>query len=186
VLEPLVPRVAEADSDCDPAVERALLPIDPELGADSPARADGDSALLLSPDVLLRLLIVEFAAAVLAFLRMKLSASDAFALLLAEVVALPLVPVADGSPAGCRQPVTVSVCSVRSCVVVLGLCGDVEPDCAATPTLRAAAITDPKRMFRFMSMPPVRRTPEPSRLVLPAVPLCKHRAAGLDARRLHR
>jgi hypothetical protein len=175
VLEPLVP-VADDDSACEVPVERALLPIEPELGADSPVRA----ALVPSRDVLLPLAVAELAeaGAALAFLRMKWSASDALAVLLADV-ALPLVPVGDGSPAGCRQPVTVSICSVRLWAVVLGLCGEVEPDCAATPTLRAAARTDPKITFRFIPYLPFRRTPEPSRLVLPACPCAR---TGPEAR----
>ena len=79
-----------------------------------------------------------------AFARMKLSALDA-----APPAALPLVPVADGALDDCRQPVTVTVW--LDLLLEDGVCGELVPDCAATPTLIAAARIDPNTTLRFIA-----------------------------------
>jgi hypothetical protein len=84
------------------------------------------------------------------FARMKLSALDAPAAL-----AVPVVPVADGPVEDCRQPVTV-MDWLALLVGDAGVCGELVADCAATPTLIAAARTDPNTTLRFICVvPPV-------------------------------
>jgi hypothetical protein len=107
----------------------------------------------------------------LAFVRMKLSAFDAAPAPAVAPAAVPLVPVVDEDEAlsdAIRHPVTVVdwplrllvVCELGDWVVGLlvpvpvpapdGVCPAPEGVCAPTPTLSAAARTDPKRIFRFI------------------------------------
>ena len=79
-----------------------------------------------------------------ALARMKLSALDA-----APPAALPLVPVADGALDDCRQPVTVTLW--LDLLLDDGVCGELLPVCAATPTLIAAARIDPNTTLRFIA-----------------------------------
>ena len=83
-------------------------------------------------------------APMLAFARMKLSAPDA-----APPAALPLVPVAEGALDDCRQPVTVTLW--LDLLLDDGVCGELLPVCAATPTLIAAARIDPNTTLRFIA-----------------------------------
>jgi len=120
---PLVPAVAPAPA---PAVE---------LDGDE---LDGFAAVVDAPPE------VRAPAPMLALARMKLSALDA-----PPAVALPLVPVADGALPDCRQPVTVTLW--LDLLVEDGVCGELVPDCAATPTLIAAARIDPNTTLRFIA-----------------------------------